>query len=194
MTIIIRDGKGKGNYASVDKSNRLTTHAVTENQNIHAVELGDAFNINTGLITVSGDATLLYFKNNEERDYVIDAIALGSFEGITHSDDPYITLVRNPTGGNLISDETAVSINQNRNFGSNKTLTVDAYKGKTGGTLTGGNDAAILQATPGGRSFYTIDFLLPRGTSVGIKLTANVSSGSASWYAALIGYIKEEQF
>jgi hypothetical protein len=193
MTTIIRDGSGSGNYAKVDKTNRISTRAITEPQEVHAAELSNAYNINTGLITVSGDATLIYFKNNEEQNYIIKAIALGSFEGIVHSDDPYITLVRNPTGGDLISDQSAVSMNVNRDFGSNKTLSADVYKGKVGGTLTGGADAAILQATPGGRSFYTIDFLLPRGTSLGVKLTANVTSGSASWYAALIGHIKEEE-
>jgi hypothetical protein len=191
MTTIIRDGTGSGEYAAVDASNRLTTRAVTEAQSVHAAGLGDAYNLNTGLISITGDATLMYFKNNETRDYVVDAIALGSFEGITHSDDPYITLIRNPTGGNLISDGTAISMNQNRNFGSNTTLTADVYKGKVGGTITGGDDIAILQATPGGRSFYTIDFLLPTGTSLAIKLTANASSGTANWYCALIGYLKE---
>ena len=188
----LEDGKGKGLYAQVDTENRLRTHAVTETEALHSSEEGNAYNINTGLITISNDATLIYLKNNENKDIVIEAVAIGSFTGITHSTSPYITLVRNPTGGDLITDATAVSMNQNRNFGSSNTLLVDTYKGKVGGTLTGGNDIAILQVTPGGRSFYTIDFILPKGSSVGIKLTANVSSGSASYYAALICYLKED--
>lgn len=159
---------------------------------MHASEKGDAYNINTGLITVSGDATLVYFKNNEDEDVVVEAVAIGFFDGITHSDDPYLTLVRNPTGGDLISDATAVSMNQNRNFGSNKTLLCDAYKGKNGGTLSGGSDIAFLQTTSGSRSFYNIEFILPRGTSMGIKMTTNASSGSAEVYAALIVYRKED--
>lgn len=188
----ILDGKGKGTKAQVDSSNRLRTHAVTESEQLHSAEEGNAYNINTGLISITGNATLVYIKNNGTNDLVINAIAIGSFEGITHSDDPYITLVRNPTGGDLISDATAVSMNQNRNFGSNNTLTADIYKGKVSGTLTGGNNIAILQVTPGGRSFYEIDFLLPKGTSLGITLTANVNSGSANYYCALIGYEKED--
>ena len=191
MTTVIEDGTGSGKRAQVNQSNRLVTQSVTEGEDIHAVEEGNAYNLNTGLITITGDATLIYLKNNETRDFVIKAIALGSFEGITHSDDPYITLVRNPTGGDLISDETAISMNQNRNFGSSNVLDANVYKGKVSGTVTGGDDIAILQATPGGRSFYTIDFLLQQGSSVAVKLTANVSSGSASWYCALIGYVKE---
>lgn len=188
----LEDGKGSGRSAQVDDANRLRTHAVTESESLHASEEGNAYNLNTGLISISGDATLMYFKNNGEKDFVIEAIALGSFEGITHSDDPYITLVRNPTAGDLIGDATAISMNQNRNFGSSETVVADVYKGKNGGTLTGGDDIAILQATPGGRSFYGINFVLPKGSSMGMKLTANVTSGSANWYAAIIGFVKDD--
>jgi hypothetical protein len=190
--MLIDDGKGDGFKARVDSNKRLHTQSVTEEESIHAAEIGDAYNINTGLISITGDATLMYIKNNENQDLIIEAIAIGSFEGITHSDDPYITLVRNPTGGDLISDATAVSMNQNRNFGSNKTLTADAYKGKVSGTLTGGNDIAILQVNPATRSFYTINFVLPKGASMGIKLTANVTSGSANYYGAFICHLKDD--
>lgn len=188
----LEDGKGKGVYAQVDSANRLRTHAVTEPEGLHASEEGLAYNINTGLISITGDATLAYLKNNGTKDVVIEAIAIGAFEGISHSDDPYITIVRNPTGGDLISDATAVDMNQNRNFGSANTLTADVYKGKVGGTLTGGDDIAILQVTPGGRSFYTINFIIPKGSSLGITLTANVSSGSANYYAAIICFEKDD--
>ena len=129
--MLIDDGKGDGFKARVDSNKRLHTQSVTEEESIHAAEIGDAYNLNTGLISITGDATLMYIKNNENQDLIIEAIAVGSFEGITHSDDPYITLVRNPTGGDLISDATTTGVlNQNRNFGSNKTLTADFYKGK----------------------------------------------------------------
>jgi hypothetical protein len=184
----ILDGKGSGSQAEVGSDNRLRTHAVSEPLAIHEMEEGYSYNLNTGLISVTGDATLIYLENTGDRDIVVEAIALGSFEGITHSDDPYITVVRNPTGGDLISDATAVSMNQNRNFSSSNSLTSNVYKGKVGGTITGGDDIAILQVTPGGRSFYTVNFLLGKGSSIAIKLTANVTSGSANYYAALVTY------
>lgn len=191
---IITDGTGTGKAAKVDLQQRLQTRAVTEDEGVNAAETGDAYNLNSGLITsITGDATLMYFKNNEDEDFVVKAVAIGAFEGVTHSDDPMLTIVRNPTAGDLITDATAISMRENRNFGSTKTLDADVYKGKIGGTLTGGDDIAILQVTPGGRSFYTIDFLLPRGTSMGIKLTLNASSGSADYYCAIIGYKKEAE-
>lgn len=188
----IEDGTGTGSIARVSADNRLQVRAVEEPEIIHNCELGNAYNINTGLITISGDATLLYFKNNSDDAFVLQALAIGSFTGITHSGTPYLTVVRNPTGGDLITDATAVSMNQNRNFGSSKTATANAYKGKVGGTLTGGNDIAILQVSPAARSFYTIDMILPKGSSIGVKLTAAVSSGSASYYAAIVGYFKDD--
>jgi hypothetical protein len=192
MATTIKDGAGAGYGMKVDKINRAHTLSTTISESVSGSKNGDSYNLNTGLISITGDATLIYIKNNEDVDLVIEAIALGSFEGITHSDDPYITLVRNPTGGDLISDGTAVSMNQNRNFGSSNTLTADVYKGKVGGTVSGGDNIAILQATPGGRSFYTINFVLPKGASLAIDLTANATSGSANWYAALICYLSED--
>lgn len=189
----IEDGTGKGYSMKVGSDNRAQVRSVSEAEVIHNAESGLAYNFNTGLISITGDATLMYFKNNDDNQFIITAIALGFFDGITHSDDPYITLIRNPDGGDLISDATAIDMNQNRNFGSALTADANVYKGKVGGTITGGNDIAILQATPGGRSFYTIDFILPKGSSLGIKLNANLSSGSANIYCALIGYFKDDQ-
>lgn len=189
----IEDGKGSGRDAQVDDQHRLRTHAITEPESLHATEEGLSYNLNTGLISITGDATLCYYKNTGEKDFVVEALALGSSTGITHSASPYITLVRNPSSGDLISDATTSgTLNQNRNFGSTNSLNGLFYKGKVSGTLSGGDDIAILQASSGARSFYTINFVLPKGSSLGIKLTANVSSGSANWYAAIIGFEKDD--
>ena len=188
----IIDGSGTGSRATVGADKRLQVRAISEDEEIHNGELGNTYNFNTGLISITADATLLYFKNNSDDNFVAKSIALGSFTGITHSSSPYITVIRNPTGGDLITDETAVSMNQNRNFGSSKTAVADIYKGKVGGTITGGDDIAILQVNPTSRDFYGVDFILPKGASIAIKLNAGVSSGSANYYCALIGYFKDD--
>lgn len=189
----IKDGTGLGREAKVDPDFRLHTHSVTLSENLEAGTEGESFNLNTGLISFSTDGTLLYLKNNEDDDLLVEAIAIGSFEGVTYSDDPYITLIKNPTGGDLINDATAVAINETRNFGSSRALVADVYKGKSSGTISGGSDTAILQVTPGGRSFYTIGFILKRGNSLAIKLTLNESSGSANYYAAVICYLRDPE-
>lgn len=189
----ILDGKGKGIAAQVDSSNRLRTHAVTKSEGLHSSEEGNGYNINTGLITsVNGNASLLYIKNNETKDLVIESIIVGIFEGITHSDDPYMSIIRNPTGGDIISDATAVQSNVNRNFASNNVLVADVFKGKVSGTVTGGSTLGIFQLTPATRTVIPVNLILPKGTSVGLTLTANVGSGSASVYAAAFTYLKED--
>ena len=187
----IEDGTGLGFDTSVDENNRLHVHSVQVTEVVHAAEQGLAYNINTGQISVTNDATLIYLKNNETRDFVISAIAVGNDGGATYSSRPLITVVRNPTGGDLISDQTAVDMNQNRDFGSSRVFDSDAYKGKVGGTLTGGNDIAILQSTTGGRDFFTLDFVLTEGSSIGLTYTANISSGTSQIYAALVGYLRD---
>ena len=99
MTTKISDNSGNGYGMKVDKENRAHTRAVTIPIATSAALDGNANNINTGLISITGDATLLYIKNNEDKTLVIEAIALGSFEGISHSDDPYITLIKKPNWG-----------------------------------------------------------------------------------------------
>jgi hypothetical protein len=186
----LEDGIGKGFSAEVDSKNRLHTYSTSVPEALDATEAGDGYNVNTGQIALTAAGTLIYIKNNETKDLIVEAIALGNDGAGTHSANPYITIVRNPTGGDLITDATAVSMNQNRNFSSSKTLTADVYKGKVSGTLTGGNDIAILQAATAGRDFYTINMALPQGASLGIKYTANLSSGTANVYAALVCYLR----
>lgn len=187
----IDDGSGNGFKARVDSKLRMHTHSVSETESLHALETGVAFNINTGLISVTGNATLIYLKNLEDQDIVIESIAIGSFEGITHSDDPYLKIIKNPLSGDLITDASPVAMNENRNFGSSRELSADVFKGKVSGTITGGSDVAFLQASGGGRGFYPINLILPKGSSVAIDLIANVTSGSANWYCALICHLKD---
>lgn len=188
--MIIKDGTGKGYEAKVGSDNRLHTYAVTESEILEAAEHGNAYNLNTGWINgVASDSALMYFYNGEESNYIVEAIAIGSQSGITHSNNPYLILYSNPTGGDIISDASAAAMSANRNFGSSRTLAESKiYKGKNGGTVTGGNEVGYFQLSGGSRAFFSLNFVMPKGSSLGVKLIANVSSGSAAYYAALIGY------
>lgn len=187
--MILEDGKGTGYKAKIDAVNRLHVQSVSEQEALHSVQLGEAYNINSGNITFSAAGTMLYIKNNEDTDLIIDAVAIGSGTGTT-SDMGEITIVRNPTGGDLISDATAVSMNQNRNFGSSKTLSVLAYKGKSGGTLTGGNDIILLYQSTNSRLFASVILQVPKGSSVGIEYDPKLSSGTIKAYCAAVCYLK----
>jgi len=85
MAEIIKDGTGKGAFAKVSTSNRLLTDASIETRAAVAARAGDAYNINTSTINLSGTASsaLLYFQNTGENDVIITAFfyLLGNSDG-----------------------------------------------------------------------------------------------------------------
>jgi len=189
----ILDGSGQSNRAKVDGNLRLRTQSIQESESEHAAEIGNAYNINTGIISITGasDSALLYLKNLEDRDYILDAIALGVGTAAGTSDIGYVTLIENPTGGDLISDATAVSINANRNAGSGNTLNATVYKGKDGGTITGGTDVGLFAQGSSGRLYALFQVVVPKNQSIAVKYDPNLSSGSVNVYAAFIGHLKD---
>jgi hypothetical protein len=190
----IIDGTGTGGKAKVDANNQLHVFSVTESEQRQAAAEGNEYNLNSGEIALTGtsESSLIYFKNDESQDFVITALALGvGTRSATVTDLAKITVVKNPTGGDLITDATLVDINSNTNFGSSNTLasTSYAYKGKDGGTITGGSDHVILYGNDG-RLFVSLNMELPKGSSVAVKIDLN-TSGGANVYCALIGYIAD---
>lgn len=199
----IDDGTGSGSQSRVDENNRLHVHAVNVTEVVHASEQGGAVNINTGYIPLASptligtENAILYFVNNEQRDFVVEAVALGNDGGAvanaatTFTGRPYIELVRNPTGGTIVSGAVDVDYNENRDFGSSRVLAGTVYKGAAGNTLTGGDVIALLQASSVGRDFYTINFVVPQGSALGLRWYGAITAGTANIYAALIGYLRD---
>jgi hypothetical protein len=192
----IIDGTGTGKRAKVDNNNQLHVFAVTESEQRQATAEGNEYNLNTGEIalTGTGESSLIYFKNDESEDFVVTSIALGiGTRSATVTDFAKITVIKNPIGGDIISDAILVDINSNTNFGSSKELasTSLVYKGKNGGTITGGSDHAILYSGDG-RLFANINIELPKGSSIGIKIDLN-TSGGANVYCTLIGYVADDK-
>lgn len=191
----IIDGSGSGSRARVDENKQLHTTAITQTETQDAVDKGDAYNINTGTIGLTSTTAsgVLYFKNDEDNPFIIDAIAVGIDNLGTQAGACIITVIRNPTTGTLITGATAVDMNQNRNFGSSKTLksTTLAYKGAEGNTVTDGDDIALFYQNAGTRGYYGIDFELPKGSSLAITIDTQTTSGTTNLYAAIIGHVKD---
>lgn len=193
MNILV-DGTGKSYAGKIDANNQF--HVFTESETViqDATNKGFSFNINTGTIglTSATESAVLYFKNNEspvngESSIAIDAIAIGIDDEGTTAGMSTITVIRNPTTGTIIDNATAVDMNQNRNFGSSQTLADSiAYKGAEGYTFTNGDDIIQFYQQPGSRGYYTLDAVLTRGSSIGIKIDTDTSSGTSNVYAALI--------
>ncbi len=184
------DGTGSGNLQRVDSDNRAHVFSVTETEAESANTEGNAFNVNTGVITLTDavDTPILYFKNTDAVQTIhVNAIAIGigpSTLAVTTLDPlAIITVIRNPI---TIDFSTAVSINSNRNYGSAATLTATAYKGATGDTMTDGADHLLFFQVGAGRLFATIDEVLPPGSSMGIKINPAPSNDDMKIYAALI--------
>lgn len=194
--MIIVDGTGTGNQAKIDTRNRLQVHSVNEPEGLDANRLGSAYNMNTGELTLTSanESAVLYFKNNESKDYIIEAIVvgLGPSTGGASTDIPIIKVIRNPTAGTIVDDASNVSINSNRNFGSSNTVSADVYKGAEAKTLTDGDDHLFFYQPANGRLFAAINEVIPKGKSLGVKITPQASNTSMTCYVALIGYLNQE--
>jgi len=189
----IKDGE-RGEVARVDKNNRLAVRSVNTEDDKTATINADSYNINTGLVTLTtaGESGVLYVKNNETRDLFVRTIVavLGPTTGGSATDTTQVRIYKNPTTGTLISGATAVDINSNRNFGSSKTLTVDAYKGAEGNTITNGSSHIESLISPGNRVSFPIDEVLTKGDSIAVSYEPNDSNTSMKTMTALICHLQ----
>ena len=197
MAFTIKDG-ASGNVGKVDANNRFHTSGVEITEEGQANRKGNAYNINTGVITLTdaADTPILYVKNNDDLDLHISAIAVGVGPTTGGSGGiPKITVVRNPTTGTIISTTpTDVDIKSNRNYGASGVATnVVAYKGATGDTTTDGDDHIIFFQTSSGRLFATIEEILPKGSSIGVKFDPQASNTSQDVYCALICHFADKE-
>jgi hypothetical protein len=195
MSEQIQDGTGRGYLTKVDANNQMHTTSIQRTATQDSTRKGNSYNINTGTIglTSTTESGILYFKNEEapvngETSFVIDALAIGIDNQGTQAGACVITVVRNPTGGTLVSNAVDVDQNSNRNFGSSNTLSSLSYKGVEGDTVTGGSNIAQFYQNAGTRGYYTLDFEIPKGSSFAIKIDTQTTAGTTDVYAAIIGH------
>jgi archaellin len=137
----------------------------------------------------------LYIKNTSDNDLVIEALAFGlkSSTGGSSLDLPEATVIRNPTAGTIVSNETETDINANRNHGDSGNFDGLAFKGATGNTMTDGSELLFIYLGQSGRSFITINEILPKGTSLGVKIKPQASNTSQVLYCAAIVYFAKKE-
>ena len=170
------------NRMGVTEEKRAMVDAVSQTVEEHAAEEGRSFNVNTGTITLTtaNKSALLYMKNTGSVDLIIPTVGylIGNSTGGTGDLIPEIIL--NPTTGTIVSDETAVEMNVNKNAGSSKVLSVDAYKGTEGKTLTNGTMAygSLLAGAARGYVIGTGNIILPAGSSIGSNVTPQASNSN----------------
>jgi len=175
MATIIKDGTGTGQTVSVTKNNRLMTAGANLTLTELATETGDSYNLNTGTIALSStnESALLYIKNQEDGDLLVDAIIVNIKDFVGTNGQPTLKVYRNATAGTLISNATS-AIQSNRNYGSSKTLASDIYQGVEGDTISGQD--AIVEIFLPTTAAITLNILstlviLPKGATLGISYT-----------------------
>lgn len=181
MSEIIQDGTGTKFKAKVDKDARLHVNSVIRTQSQQAILLGYGYNVGSGVVTLTdaSESGVFYLKYNGNNIFVIREILaiLGSTDG---SGNGTVRIYKNPTTGTLISNKTAVSTNENRDFSSSNTLDANIYKGQQGATITDGTNFATTS-----RSNFSspIDFdadliVLRKGNSIAVSYQPPTSNTS----------------
>jgi hypothetical protein len=168
MSEEIKDGTGSGNKAMVGDKNRLHTHSLSASSASVATATGEAFNVSSGLITLTdtSESSLLYIENNEEDIISITTLFVNIGTSTGGSTEGLLKFHLSPTAGTLITDATEAQV-LNRNIGNPITLAANTYKGAEGKTCTGGSEIQ-LPSTGGG---IASEYVLPRGASFAISYT-----------------------
>lgn len=188
----IKDGTGQGYAMAVDSNNRAQVQAISEGFNVDAAINGENYNINTGLInlTSANESAVFYMKNDEEKDFIIEEILVIVGESTGGSGNYEIDILRNPTGGSIITNANDVNTVANRNFGSNRALVADTYKGSEGYTITGGSlFAESLRATPAAVSFDADVIILEKGSTIGLRFKPQSGNTSQTVSVAIVGFL-----
>lgn len=142
------DGRGSGNKAHVDSENRLHVESVSRSRFAHVAEHHEsAFIVNSGFvnITTTGNWNGLIFMKNVDAGVEIHIEKIRICGTGASMSFCQIELVRNPTVGSIVTDDSPVTVYGNSTFAS---------------TLSPFNSAEILRATAQGKDVtdgYTFD-------------------------------------
>ena len=179
----IEDGTGKGYELGIDSTNRALTRATTESQQLEGAKLGKSYQIGSGhaTLTSANDSALIYIKNNEDDDLVINALSLssGAMTGATPT-NYLVTIYANSTGLSTSTPGGGV----NNNFGSNRSLATSITIGAEAATVTGGN--IVGQFYVQSNSFFTKSaaWVFPKGATLAVSIQP--ATGNTSFSVGVI--------
>jgi len=195
MAETIKDGAGSGFLARVDARNRLVGTTVTDSQFEDSNLFGNAYNVNSGLITLTtaGESGIIYLKNKEALDFHVTRVVaiFGPSSGGSTVDTVRVRVYRNPTTGTLITNTAGVAANSNRNFGSSNDFDSDAFAGAEGNTITDGSVHIDSLIDPGSRVSFGVDEILIKDNTIAVSFEPPDSNESMKTMCALVGYLRE---
>lgn len=174
MSTTIQDGTGTKTKLRITGANRALVQAVTITEEDDAIVRGEGYQIASGTVSFTGATTtgVLYIKNNDDRDFVLDraVLILGSAVGASSDQDWTFTVLRNPSAGTTITNQLNAGVS-NSNHGSNNTPNAISYRGVEGDTITDGGGAAQPIKQSIDRIILPLGRRLPKGTSIGFRIT-----------------------
>lgn len=183
MATIIQDGTGTGDRLRVTPFNRMLVQSVVITEEDDAISRGDGYQIASGPVTFTGanQTAVLYTKNDDDRDFVLDraVLILGSAVSASADQDWTVQVLRNPTGGTIIDNAAAAGIS-NSNHGSANIPTGLNYKGVESDTFTDGTGAPQPIKQSIDRIILPLGRRLPKGTSIGFRVTPPTGTTSAT--------------
>jgi hypothetical protein len=190
--MLIEGSNNPGNRVHVSDDGRLQTRAVTITEQAQKSLLGDAYNINTGEMTLTDDlqTPIFYFKNETENDsLIIPRVFFVFLESTGGAGKARACIKANITGGTILSAPDLAPTNFN--FGSSKIPGTTLKLGASGLTEVGGSVGPEFLFTSDNQR-QTVPFeaiILPRGASMTVTFTPPVGNTSMVLEAGANFYI-----
>ena len=169
----IKGGNNPGNLVHVDDDGKIQARAVSISEQAQKSLKGDAYNINTGLLTLTSDVetALFYFKNETEDDSIVVPRIFLTFLSSDGTGELTSCVKKNITGGTVIVGTDLAPTNFN--FGSSKLPGITLKNGGSVLTFTGGSLGPEFLFTSDNQR-HLIGFeaiILPRGASMTLTVT-----------------------
>ena len=190
----IKDGTGNGFVAQVDSDHRLHVNSVSRTQSEQAALLGQAYNLSTGIITLtSGNkSAVAYMKYLGVDPFVIKEILAIPSDSTGGTGSAVISIEKNPTTGTIIDNAVVMPSIQNRDFSSSDILDANLFKGAEGSTIT---DGGLFGATSRSNfdipiTFDAANIILRKGSSINICVTPPSGNTSQTWIIVIIGFVE----
>jgi hypothetical protein len=137
---------------------------------------GKSYNLNTLETSItSGTTAMFYLKNTGDNDIVLTGLFYNLYQATASKIT--IDVLRNPTAGDIVTTGTAISANENKNHGSNNSLSATIYKGADQDAFTDGT--IYIQSTINGSSRVALNLgaiVVPKGTSIGVQITVSANT------------------
>lgn len=173
MSNFIQDGTGKGYLVKVDSENRIIARSVVQSEFDNSTSESNAFNINTEFLTITNatETPILYIKNNEDHDLIVEAWFIGTDVAVGSATRQSIMRVHsNPTGGTIISSGSNLSA-INRSIGSSEELNAIIKLGGDAFTLTTSGSPVLYQTQANvARNFGIVHLAVKKGSSLAVTI------------------------